>query len=250
MHLIEHFHGHTVIHRLDPRLRVIAAFAFSLVVAVCQQPLTALLGLAASVAALAAARLPWHAISGRVKELNIFMALIVAITPFSTPGEPIFQLWWLSYTWQGLVFAGVIALKGNAIVLMLTALLSTMEAVTLGHALDHLKVPTKLIHLLLFTVRYVDVLHHEYIRLRQAMKARCFKAGMNNHTYRSLGHLVAVLLIRSFDRSERILNAMKCRGFKGQFWLLEHFHASGRDTAFALIGLAVLAGLTSVELML
>ena len=46
---------------------------------------------------------------------------------------------------------------------------------------------------------------------------------MNGHSYRTFGYLVGMLLVRSFDRSERVLAAMKCRGFRGQYWLLDHF---------------------------
>ena len=66
---------------------------------------------------------------------------------------------------------------------------------------------------MLFMVRYFDVLGREYARLRAAMRVRCFRPAMNGHSYRMFGYLVGMLLVRSFDRSERVLAAMKCRGF-------------------------------------
>jgi cobalt/nickel transport system permease protein len=125
------------------------------------------------------------------------------------------------------------------VVLTLVVLLGTMDAVTLGHTLHHLHVPEKLTHLMLFTVRYLDVLNREYLRLRAAMKARGFRPRFNRHTYRSFGYLVGMLLVRSLDRAERIAAAMKCRGFQGHFFLLDHFAFSRRDVPFCLAALAL-----------
>ena len=98
-----------------------------------------------------------------------------------------------------------------------------------------MRVPAGLSHLFLFTVRYLDVLHGEYLRLRGAMKVRCFRPRMDAHTYRSLGNLLGMLLVRGYDRSERILAAMTCRGFQGRFYLLDHFRFQLRDSIFCLV---------------
>ena len=108
--------------------------------------------------------------------------------------------------------------------------------------------PDKLSHLLLFTVRYLDVLHREYLRMRAAMKVRGFRPRMDRHTYRSYGYLVGMLLVRSFERSERIMAAMKCRGFRGHFYLLDHFAFSRRrDLPFCATSLALLLTVAWLE---
>jgi cobalt/nickel transport system permease protein len=111
-----------------------------------------------------------------------------------------------------------------------------------------LGVPDKLVHLMLFSVRYFDVLRREYLRLAAALKIRGFQPRMNRHTYRAYGHLVGMLLVRSLDHSERIVAAMKCRGFRGRFYLLDHFALSRRDACFATIAAAVVVLLAWVEL--
>ena len=89
------------------------------------------------------------------------------------------------------------------------------------------------VYLYFFTVRYLDVLHHELDRLRRAMAVRCFRPRMNRHTYRSVGYLVGMLLVKSFDRSERIVAAMKCRGFQGRFYVAGPLALTALDAAFA-----------------
>jgi cobalt/nickel transport system permease protein len=64
-----------------------------------------------------------------------------------------------------------------------------------------------------------------------AMKIRGFRPRTDLHTYRTYSYLVGALLVRSFDRSTRILAAMKCRGFKGQFYILDR-HAMGSQDYF------------------
>jgi cobalt/nickel transport system permease protein len=123
-------------------------------------------------------------------------------------------------------------MKTNAVVLAVTALLGTMEAPVLGHALHHLRVPGKLVHLLLFSIRYLEVLQQEHRRLHAAMIVRGFRPRMDRHTYRCYGYLAGMLLVRSVGRAERILTAMRCRGFIGRFYLLDHFAFSRRDLPF------------------
>ena len=212
-----------------------AAVGLSLIVAALHRVPAMSAALAAAVLAVAAARLTPAVVLRRLLPLEALLLMVVLLLPAnSLPHNG-----WL---------AAVIVLKANALVLGWLALAGTMDATTLGHALAHLHVPQKLAHLLLFTIRYLDVLHREYRRLRAAMRVRSFRPRMNLHTYRSFGYLVGMLLVRSLDRSERILGAMKCRGFRGRFYMLDHFAFSPRrDGPFCAAAAAVGAVLVFLE---
>jgi cobalt/nickel transport system permease protein len=206
--------------------------------------------LAASIMAWSFSGIPLITVAKRLLPLNAVFLLLAICLPFTTPGRPMAVLGAASLSREGLFLAAAIALKGNAIVLVMLDLLGSMEPATLGHALNHLHVPQKLSLLLLFTIRYLDVLNQEYSRLRAAMRVRAFRPGMNRHTYRTFGYLVGMLLVRSLDRSERILAAMKCRGFAGRFYLLDHFAFTKNDLPFCTASLAVLVLITWMELCL
>jgi cobalt/nickel transport system permease protein len=143
--------------------------------------------------------------------------------------------------------ATTIAVKANAIMLVFTALIATIDPVTLGGALNALGCPEKLTHLLFFVVRYVENIQKELTRLSNAMRLRCFRPAFSRHTFRSYGYLVGMLLVKSLDRSERILEAMKCRGFQNRFYTLTTFQFTNVDTIFLacwtclLVGLGVIA---------
>jgi cobalt/nickel transport system permease protein len=233
--------GDNPIRRLDPRSRVVAALLFAVAVVALTDLMALGAALCLGLTALVMAQLPFAPTFRRVAAMDGFIVFMLVMLPFTTPGTALLTLGPLTATEEGLLKAIAIALKANAIVMLLLALVGTIEATMLGHALHRLKVPENLVHLLLFTVRYIEVLQQEYRRLRTAMRARGFLPGNNRHTYRSIGYLLGMMLVRSLERSERILEAMKCRGFHGRFFLLDHIRYGRHDLAFAgIAGLAVL----------
>ncbi len=236
------------IHALDPRVRIVTATVFAFFVVAAHGFTTLGLALLTAVLLAWAARLPPAQTLRRVLTVDTFIVFLLLMLPFTTPGEPLFTLWGLSGSLQGVMRALEIALKANAVILALLALAGTIEVTQLGHALARLKLPEKFIHLLLFTIRYIEVMNREYRRLRLAMRARAFQAGSNRHTWRSIGYLLGMLLVRSLERSERVLAAMKCRGFDGRLYLVDHLTWSRRDTRFAGLAVLVLGLLIGIEL--
>lgn len=232
---------------LDPRARILAALFFAVsVVALSDTPaLLAAVGVGFLVAWLA--RLPWRTVARRLLVMDTLMLFILATLPFSVPGTPIFEWQGLVASAEGLEQALHILLKANAILLALLGLVGALDGTTLGRSLGRLRMPPALVHLLLFTVRYVDVIGREYARLRTAMRVRGFQPGNNWHTYRALGYLVGMLLVRSLERSERILAAMRCRGFTGQILLLDTLRFRRIDALFAGLVILVCAALLSFD---
>lgn len=233
---------------IDPRARIIIAVLFSFVVVALDSVVLLLMSFAMALCALVGSGQPWRKTLKRMAAMDGFIFAMLVILPFSVAGDTWFTLFGLTASWQGLWRAIEIALIANAVILMLLALVGSMESVTLGQALGKLKVPMVLVHLLLFTVRYIEVLKDEYQRLRQAMSARAFKAGNNWHTYRSIGYLFGMLLVRAMERSERVLEAMQCRGFTGQLPMLVQMRMQVTDWLFMGIMLCLMLGLLYLEM--
>ncbi len=223
----------SVVERVAPRVRVVGALVFSVVTAVAGGAPAALLALCAALCLVVLAHVPWLVLRRRLLPLNAMVGVLAVLLPISAPGLPCFHVGPLALSWAGLSLAGLIALKANAILLVLTALLSTIEPVRLGHALQWLHCPEKLTQLFLFTVRYLDVLHSEYARLTSAMRVRGFTPRLDAHTLRTYAYLAAMILVRAFDRSERIHAAMKCRGFRGRYPAPVPEALTRMDAAFA-----------------
>ncbi len=231
----ETFTGDTFIHRTDPVFRLIAAVLISLMLAVVSRPQASAAGLVFGLILCVATRLPAVPLIKRLTALNVFIAMLIVTFALTMGGQTV-SFGPLPVSLDGLARAASIALRANAIVLIITPLISTMEVPVLGHALQRLGAPRTLILLLVFTVRYIDVLHHQYARLRRGMRSRCFRPAFNMHTCRTFGRLVGMLLISSLNRSERVLAAMKCRGFDGTFPDVRPHHrlSAGRDAVFCV----------------
>ncbi|MBZ4021755.1 cobalt ECF transporter T component CbiQ [Rhodobacter sp. TJ_12] len=237
----------TACARLDPRLRVCATLVFAIVMSQLDVLGALALGLAASFALLAASGQPWRPILRRMAAMDGFILFMLVLLPFTTPGTPLFSIWGYGASLEGLWAAVDILITANAVVLMVLVLPGTLEPVTLGHALARLGVPLQLVNLLLFTVRYITVLEGEYQRMRQAMRARAFAMRTNLHTLISLGYLVGMMLVRAQERSERVLQAMKCRGFKGALPLIDAMRWRAADTIWAFGFGALILALIALE---
>jgi cobalt/nickel transport system permease protein len=228
-------HKLSLVDSFDPRARIVMAVVFALVVVFSKNLWLPFIGLLIALGFACIASLHLKRTFRRVIAMDLFVVMMVVMLPFTVSGTELFNVFGLSASKEGFLLAIAIALKANAVVLTMLALVGTMGASTLGHALARLKVPEKLVHLLLFTVRYLDVISREYRRMRKAMRARAFVPKTNLHTLRSIGYLVGMLLVRSLERSERIFAAMKCRGYCGKLYLFDTMVWQIRDTALIIL---------------
>jgi cobalt/nickel transport system permease protein len=247
LHIDNFATGDSLLHRLDPRVKIVVAALFSVVVAVADRYGCLVTAVCLSLTLLFLARLSLREVFLRLLIVNAFIVFLWLFLPFTYGGEKLFSIGPLDATREGVIYALLITVKSNTIVLALIALLATSPIITVGHALSHLYVPDKLIHLLFFTVRYLQVLHLEYDRLRDAMRIRAFKPGTNMHTYRSFAYLIGMLLIKSFDRADRIRKAMLCRGFQGRYYLLSHFELQRVDVIMLVIMMLLVSGMASLQ---
>jgi cobalt/nickel transport system permease protein len=233
---------------LDPRAKLLAAFSYTLLLALAPGLKLPALGLAMGLVTAARSGLGLGLWLRRILVINSFVAFMWLFLPW--------RLGWdgeaglvISQNPGWLALALAITCKVNGVFLVFHSLMATSRINDILHALAHWRLPHKLVALFLLFHRYLYVIHHEYQRLTQAMKVRGFQPGSNLHTYRSYANLVGVLLVRSYERAERVYQAMLCRGFKGTFWLLDHFHWRPKDTRFMLCWALSLAGMILISLV-
>lgn len=229
----------------DPRLRIVAAGLFALVTVNLMELFTLLIAALVAVTVLlhSGGRAQWR----QLLALESLMLLLLFTLPLTTPGTALFSLGGMSASSAGLILAVTLLLKANAVVAMLLALVGSLEPMQFGHALAQLGVPKKLVHLLLLTIRQIHLLHQEFIRLRQAMRARAFVPRSDRHTWHSYGWLMGMLLVRSLTRSQRLAAAMRLRGFHGRLYLLDVWQWQPADTVLALGFTLFLSGLIIAE---
>ena len=235
MHLEEFAEGNSFLHRLDPRVKIATFIPYVFTIAAMRDINGPLAGLFVSSSMIILAGISFRKLFNRLVAINTFIFVLWIFLPFSHPGQPVFSIFSLTATREGFLYTLSITLKANAIFLATIAILGTSEVTSLAHALVHFKISAKLVHLFFFFYRYISVLHEEYRRLRNAMAIRSFQPATNIHTYRTYGYLVGMLIVRSYERSQRIYKAMLCRGSSGKFHLMSHFKLGRKDILFALI---------------
>jgi cobalt/nickel transport system permease protein len=233
--------GNSCLHRLDPRLKIIAATLYAFLVASANRFSTLAAALLISSILLVLTRLPFPALAKRILLVNGFIGLFWLILPWSIDGSPVAAAGSLTLSREGILLAASLTLKSNAILFAFIALVATSSVATIGQAMNRLGFPDKLVQLLLLTYRYIFVLEQEYVRLRRAASIRSFEPGTNFHTYRTFAYLAGMLFVRAAARAERVQQAMRCRGFHGKYRTLHEFALTRHDKIWAAaLGVTVL----------
>jgi len=244
--VIEEFsHPVSVIAHIDPRVKIVLVFIFSVMVAVSDKFLVLLSALAVDLCIVLIASISAKEIIRRLIPVNMLVLLLWLFLPFTFAGEPLFFVGKLPVTREGIFYAARISLKSNTIMLMLIVLVGSTSIFTLGHAMNELGIPKKMVHLFFFTYRYIHVIHREYLRLVNAIKIRGFSPRTNLHTYKTFAYMVGMILVKSADRAQRVHNAMLCRGFKGNLYSLSEFSLKKNDI-ISLVVMAVVVVLLGV----
>jgi cobalt/nickel transport system permease protein len=239
--------GNSLLHRADPRIKVIFASLYSFAVAMLNRFPSLTAALFISVVLIFLARINLRELGARLLIVNGLVLLFWLLLPLTFKGEHIFSVGPFAVSGPGIVYAAQITLKSNAILLAFIASAATSSLVTLGHAMNRLHVPEKIIHLLLLTYRYVFVIEQEYRKLCLAAKVRCFAPKTDMHTYRTYSYLLGMLFVRAAARAERVHQAMLCRGFKGKFYCLSEFSLTRTDMILAVLMAGALIVLEMLE---
>ncbi|MBL0716356.1 MAG: cobalt ECF transporter T component CbiQ [Desulfosarcina sp.] len=235
------------LHRIDPRLRIVAAAFFSCAVAVFHSFTALMAACVPALALLLLSGLDIREIGKRLAVVLGFLLMLWLLLPLTYEGEAVGKLGPLNFYWPGIVLSAHITLKSMAIIAVFTALVATIPVTTLGQALGRLRVPAKLVYLLLMCYRYIFVIEQEYRRLSTAMKIRGFNPRTSLHTYRSYAYLVGILFVRAAARADRVYQAMRCRGFNGRFHSLARFPAHPVNRWFALTAASAMIVLLGLE---
>ncbi|MGQ9598867.1 MAG: cobalt ECF transporter T component CbiQ [Anaerolineae bacterium] len=251
--LDRYYKGTSLVHRLDPRLKLLATLVFILV-ATSLPPSAWPAFLLLAVLALGAIRLAEIPLSEGLKRSSIalpFVGMVAVSLPFTQGGQVI----WrgdplglnLAITAEGLVHFASVLVKSWLSVLVSGLLVATTPLPELLKAMRSLHIPGALTATISFMVRYLFVLVDEAMRLHTAREAR--SAGPGGTIWwraKVLGGMVGSLFIRSYERSEHIYIAMVSRGFAGEIRTLRPLTWQRRDSWAGLGWITILAAIAIV----
>jgi cobalt/nickel transport system permease protein len=165
---------------------------------------------------------------------SVFVSVALLGMLFRDGGEVLWHWGWFKITTLGLTIFGSVACKLLLSLLLLNLLTLTIPVPILLQSLSILKVPPLLIAILGSMYRYLDVLVEEFATMGRAATARNLMNG--KHWQRLvIGNMIGSLFLRTYDRGNRIHQAMIARGYQGFVPLAVVPKMRGGDRFFLLV---------------
>lgn len=231
----------SLLHRFDPRAKIIAFLFLIFSVVLVPDLKIALIGLLFAIFLLVLSKIPLAFVLNYLKWVAAFILSFFVILAFTVPGEEIARFYFLSITAEGLYTGSLITLRAFSAVILIFPMIGTMRFDTTIKALNKLKFPNSLVQMLMFTYRYIFVFVDEFQRIWTAMESRGFKLRTTFYALGAIGKAMGMLFVRSYERAERVYNAMRSRGYTGNPKTLVEFKIQLRDylLAVSIIGFAV-----------
>ena len=178
----QHFPGNSVLHRCDPRLKLVATIAYIVVLFVAPNPL----GLALSIALLAAlykvAKIPGKLILKSLKPIVPIVLFTAVLNLFfvTGEGEPLVHIWVLKIYGEGIRYAILLTVRVCALIAGTSLLTYTTSPIVLTDAIENLLRPLAKIHfpvhelamMMTIALRFIPTLIEETEKIMNAQKAR------------------------------------------------------------------------------
>ena len=237
--------GASLFHRWDVRCKIVTILVYSFIVASLEHLTPALAAVGISLVILVVARASFSKVVMRLLAIIGFVGMFLVIMPFSVPvhhEDTVLVLNGMdrfAFNLRGLHLAATIVAKAVAVTLLMEPLLSTAPLPVTLHGLSRLGVSEMVGQMVLLSYRYLHVFLHEARRMSSGMRVRGFRKRTDLETLRAVGNFLGMLFVRSFERTERVFDAMKARGYNGRFPEPVELRLQTKDLVLAGIWLAV-----------
>ena len=249
----QYFPGNTVIHRLDPRTKLLFTILYIVALFSAKGGLAYAILFATLCACIAISRIKPQTILRGMRPILFIIILTAVLNIFYTPGDPIWQWKFLKITVEGLWAAFFMVLRISFLITCTFMLTYTTSPIMLTDGLEKLLGPLKKLHvpvhelsmMMSIALRFIPTLIEETDKIMSAQKARGadFDTGNLFQKAKALVPLLVPLFISAFRRAEELATAMECRcyhGGEGRTRLRQlRFQAS--DIAALLFGGALVA---------
>ena len=214
------------VHRLDPRIKLIAALLFIITVFLAQSFVGYLLMLGFLVLAARLSHVPFSMLLKGLRPLRFILIVTFVLNLFFTPGETVlFSLWSLRITREALLQALFYSLRLAFLVTGTSLLTLTTSPVSLADAIEMLLSPLKKIHfpvhelamMMTIALRFIPTLLEETDKIRKAQMARGadFESGNLLARAKAMVPLLVPLFVSAFRRAGDLAMAMESRCYHG-----------------------------------
>lgn len=227
MTLGQFFPGNSVIHKLDARIKLIAAIVYIVTIFLANNEWCYLALVLSSLALILFSRLSLRVILKGLKPILFVLTFTALINIFVTKGEHLLlEKYFIHIYAEGIVRAVKMALRVTVLVIGTSVLLTyTTSPIVLTDAIESLLSPLKYIcvpvhdlaMIMTIALRFIPTLVEETEKIMNAQKARGadFDSGGLIKRARALVPVLIPLFVSSFSRADELAVAMECRCYRG-----------------------------------
>lgn len=224
----QYFPGNSVIHRLDPRIKLILTVLFIVLIFTSKNIYSFMLIIAAVVCLVLMSGISLKIVFKSIKPILILMLFTAIINLLWTKGEgdPLVS-WWIIKIWkQGIINAFFMIFRIVSLVTGTSILLTyTTSPIALTDALERLMKPLKTIRvpvhefamMMTIALRFIPTLLEETDKIINAQKARGAALDRGNliEKVKAFVPILIPLFISAFRRADDLACAMECRCYRG-----------------------------------
>lgn len=223
----------TPIHRLQPSVKLLATIIYIItVISYGPYQISGLLPfIIYPVVLMTLGEIPLKPLFQRLLVALPF-ALFTGITNLFISREIIYTVWSIGIT-EGMISFCSILMKTILTVMAVLILVATTNINNLAYVMVNFRIPSIIVIQIMLTYRYISVLMEEVSVMYNAYLLRAPKEKAIK--MKDMGPFLGNLILRSFDRADRIYAAMKCRGFDGSFSFLKQAKISAWGWSYLVV---------------
>ncbi len=222
----QYFPGKSVVHRLDPRTKLLILIAYIVALFIAANWVSYGLCFAFLAVSIAVSKIPLKVIVRGMKPLVLILVFTGILNLFFTGGETVLvSFLGITITAEGLVRAVFMVLRILMLITVTFLLTYTTSPISLTDGLEALLSPLKMIKvpvhelsmMMCIALRFIPTLIEETDKIMSAQKARGadFETGNLMQRVRALVPILVPLFISAFRRADELATAMECRCYHG-----------------------------------
>ena len=222
----QYFPGNTVIHRLDPRTKLIGLVIYIVALFTAKSYFSYAFMLLCLAACVIISKIKLKALLRGLKPIMIILAITAILNIFFTRGEHVIVTFWkITITWEGVRVACFMIIRLMMLISGTFLLTYTTSPIALTDGLEKLLSPLKKIKLpvhelammMSIALRFIPTLIEETDKIMNAQKARGadFESGNLIEKAKAMLPLLVPLFISAFRRADELATAMESRCYPG-----------------------------------
>lgn len=259
----QYFPGESIIHRLDPRFKIVITFIYILMLFTGNNIVCLAVGAVYTVMAILISKIPFKMFVKSIKPIFPFLILTAVMNIiFVGSGDVVFEWKFLKITQDGIntsifmIVRIVLLISGSSLLTYTTSPITLTDAIErLLSPLKKIKVPVhELAMMMSIALRFIPTLIEETDKIMSAQKARGAEIDTGSFTTRAknMVSILVPLFISSFRRADELATAMECRCYHGGEGRtrLRQMKSASRDYIALALTLVFYGGAIAVNILI